>query len=135
MDVEKLKFKYIRVLVVVWTVVVAISLIWHSFHTKQETLQIAQTQARATYEKDIIYRRWNAGHGGVYVPVTKETQPNPHLSDIPDRDITTPSGKQLTLMNPAYMTRQAHELEKKKVGVRGHITSLNPIRPENAPDS
>ncbi|MFH0897019.1 MAG: GAF domain-containing protein, partial [Candidatus Bathyarchaeota archaeon] len=37
-------------------------------------------------------------------------------------------------MNPAYMTRQAHELEKQKLGVRGHITSLNPIRPETAPD-
>lgn len=37
-------------------------------------------------------------------------------------------------MNPAYMTRQSHELEKQKLGIRGHITSLHPIRPENAPD-
>ncbi|MFZ3137438.1 MAG: PAS domain S-box protein [Thermodesulfovibrionales bacterium] len=141
-DSEKIKLKlpfpqmkhYVWVLAGVWTIVIAGSLIWHSFHTKQETLEVAQTQARVAYEKDIIYRRWNAGHGGVYVPVTKETQPNPYLSDVPERDITTPSGKALTLMNPAYMTRQAHELEKQKLGVRGHITSLNPIRPENAPD-
>jgi PAS domain S-box-containing protein len=129
----KLK-RYILALAVVWTIIVAISLIWHSFHTKKETMEAARIQARVAYEKDIIYRRWNAGHGGVYVPVTKETQPNPYLSDVPERDITTPSGKSLTLMNPAYMTRQAHELEKQKLGVRGHITSLNPIRPENAPD-
>ena len=139
-DSEKIKLpfpqmkRYVWVLAGVWTIVIAGSLIWHSFHTKQETLEVAQTQARVAYEKDIIYRRWNAGHGGVYVPVTKETQPNPYLSDVPERDITTPSGKALTLMNPAYMTRQAHELEKRKLGVRGHITSLNPIRPENAPD-
>ncbi len=139
-DSEKIKLpfpqmkRYVWVLAVVWTIVTAGSLIWHSFHTKQETLEVAQTQARVAYEKDIIYRRWNAGHGGVYVAVTKETQPNPYLSDVPERDITTPSGKALTLMNPAYMTRQAHELEKRKLGVRGHITSLNPIRPENAPD-
>ena len=126
--------RYIWVLAVVWTIVVATSLIWHSVHTKKETLEVAQTQARTAYEKDVIYRRWNAGHGGVYVPVTEKTQPNPNLSDVPERDITTPSGKALTLMNPAYMTRQAHELEKQKLGVRGHITSLNPIRPENAPD-
>ncbi|MFZ3136282.1 MAG: DUF3365 domain-containing protein [Thermodesulfovibrionales bacterium] len=139
-DPEKIKaqpFKIERyglVLAVVWTIVIATSLVWHVVETKKMTLEEAQIQARATYEKDIVYRRWNAGHGGVYVPVTKETQPNPYLSDVPERDITTPSGKALTLMNPAYMTRQAHELEKRKLGVRGHITSLNPIRPENAPD-
>ena len=139
-DSEKIKLPfpqmkhYVWVLAGVWTIVIAVSLIWHSFHTKQETLEVAQTEARVAYEKDIIYRRWNAGHGGVYVLVTKETQPNPYLFDVPERDITTPSGKALTLMNPAYMTRQAHELEKQKLGVRGHITSLNPIRPENAPD-
>jgi len=38
-------------------------------------------------------------------------------------------------MNPAYMTRQMHELAKQEYGVRGHITSLNPTHPENAPDS
>ncbi|MFH1702465.1 MAG: GAF domain-containing protein [Nitrospirota bacterium] len=126
--------RYFLATAVVWTVIVATLAMWHVFGTKQETLETARIQAREAYGKDIIYRRWNAGHGGVYVPVTKETQPNPYLSDVPERDITTPSGKALTLMNPAYMTRQAHELQKQKLGVRGHITSLNPIRPENAPD-
>jgi signal transduction histidine kinase len=37
-------------------------------------------------------------------------------------------------MNPAYMTRQVHELAKEVYGVHGHITSLSPIRPQNAPD-
>jgi PAS domain S-box-containing protein len=53
---------------------------------------------------------------------------------MPDYIITTPSGKQLTLINPAYMTRQVHEMAEAEYGVRGHITSLKPIRPENAPD-
>ncbi|MFH1336834.1 MAG: histidine kinase, partial [Candidatus Zixiibacteriota bacterium] len=123
--------RFIWGLATVWTIIVATSLFWDMVQTKQESLEKARIQARVAYEKDIIYRRWNAVHGEVYVPVTKESQPNPHLSDIPERDISTPSGKALTLMNPAYMTRQAHELEKQKLGVRGHITSLNPIRPEN----
>lgn len=126
---------YIWTLAVVWTVVIAASLVWNVYHKKEEIFAEGRTQARVAYEKDVIYRRWNAGHGGVYVPVTEETQPNPYLSDVPERDITAPSGKRLTLMNPAYMTRKVHELEKKKHGVRGHITSLNLIRPENAPDS
>lgn len=37
-------------------------------------------------------------------------------------------------MNPAYMTRQVLELGAEQYGLRGHITSLNPLRPENAPD-
>ena len=37
-------------------------------------------------------------------------------------------------VNPAYMTRQVHEFALKAHGILGHITSLNPIRPANAPD-
>ena len=63
------------------------------------------------------------------------TPPNPYLSHIEDRDLTTTSGLDLTLMNPAYMTRQVLELGREQYGHQGHITSLNPIRPENAPDA
>jgi PAS domain S-box-containing protein len=38
------------------------------------------------------------------------------------------------MINPAYMTRQLFELLQKDFGILGHITSLNPIRPQNAPD-
>ena len=117
-----------------WAMIVAASLAWNTVQEKQGTLDNARIQARVAYEKDMLYRRWNAGHGSVYVPVTKETQPDPYLSDLPERDITTPSGKRLTLMHPAYMTRQAYELAEKESGVYGHITSLKPIRPQNAPD-
>jgi len=101
---------------------------WQTFKT------LALNEAMISYDKDILYRRWAATHGGVYVPVTEKTPPNPYLSHIPERDITTPSGKKLTLMNPAYMTRQVHELARQGEGVLGHITSLNPIRTGNAPD-
>ena len=126
--------RYIWAVAVVWTLVIAASLVWNMFLKKGDILAERRTRARVAYEKDVIYRRWNAVHAGVYVPVTEETQPNPYLSDVPERDITTPSGKRLTLINPAYMTRQVHELAKEKYGIRGHITSMNPIRPENAPD-
>ena len=126
--------RYIKFLVVIWTTLVVISLVWSIVRLKKETLEIASIEADITLAKDILYRRWNSLHGGVYVPITKDTQPNPYLSDIPDRDITTLSGKRLTLINPAYMTRQVNSLMGGDYNVRGHITSLNPIRPENAPD-
>ncbi len=101
---------------------------------RSNTLEAARIQARTALMKDIVYRRWNAGHGGVYAPVTEQTQPNPYL-DVLDREIITPSGKMYTLINPAYMTRQIHELIEDESGVYGHITSLNPIRPKNAADT
>lgn len=122
------------VIAVAWTVVVALSLFWTLHQYKEEGLEEARTQARTAYEKDVIYRRWNSSKGGVYVPASEATPSNPYL-DVPERDIETPLGKKLTLVNPAYMTRQVHELARASQGVIGHITSLNPIRPENVPDA
>jgi len=95
---------------------------------------VGEEIARSNLKKDYTYRRWSASHGGVYVPVTDTTPPNPYLSHIPHRDVVTTQGEKLTLMNPAYMTRQVHELERELYGIRGHITSLNAIRPANKPD-
>lgn len=124
-----------KIIVIIWLGAIGASLAWNVKHQKQDIYDIALIQARIIHEKDIVYRQWNAGHGGVYVPVTEETQPNPYLEDtVPERDITTPSGKLLTLMNPAHMTRQVFEQTGIKTGVGAHITSLKPLRPENSPD-
>jgi len=103
------------------------------FH-KNELKSFARIEAQASYNKDLVYRRWAAEHGGVYVPISENTPPNSYLQNIPDRDVTTPSGEKLTLINPAYMTRQVYEIASRQYGVMGHITSLKPLRPENSPD-
>jgi len=116
-----------------WSILIVLSFTWNMKTTKSAFLEAARIEARTAFMKDVIYRRWNADHGGVYVPVTETIQPNPYL-DVPERDITTPMGIKLTKVNPAYMTRQVYELALKSYNVRGHITSLHPIRPANAPD-
>lgn len=118
---------------VFWTAVVAYSLQWNARAEYEQQREAARIQARVAYNKDVLYRAWNAMQGGVYVPVTEMTQPNEHLA-VEDRDVTLDSGKRLTLVNPAYMTRQVHEMAAQQEGVLGHITSLNPIRPQNAAD-
>ena len=125
---------YVVTMALAWSALVAASLIWSTCQYRKATHDVARSQARAGFDRDVLFRRWYAMHGGVYVPVTKDTPPNPHL-DVPERDITTASGRRLTLMNPAYMTRQVHELGEATSGVHGHITSLKPIRPENRPDA
>jgi two-component sensor histidine kinase len=117
-----------------WTIGAVVSLGWNLSNTHKTVENAARTAARASYEKDIVYRAWSSSHGGVYVPVSDLAIPNPFLEGLPDRDITTVNGRVLTLMNPAYMTRQVHKIERERTGGWGHLTSLDPIRPENAPD-
>ena len=127
-------FLYFILLSAFWTLLIVILATVNYREVYNNSLQIVKSSAIDGYNKDLVYRRWATIHGGVYVPVTDSTPPNPWLSNLPERDITTPSGKKLTLVNPAYMTRQVQELGVQQFGLRGHITSLKPLRPANAPD-
>ncbi len=115
---------------ILWVGLVCISLFWnlHSAQKEQET--IALKTASSFFEQILITRQWNAGHGGVYVPVNNEVRPNPYLED-PLRDIPITENLFLTKVNPAFMTRQIAEIATKQHGIQFHITSLDPIRPEN----
>lgn len=117
-----------------WTLVIILLLTVNVFHERKQSLETARAQARSNYQRDVIYRRWAAEHGGVYVRIAPGTRPNPYI-EIPDRDITTTKGDRLTLVNPAYMTRLVFDLSAKTYDVKGHITSMRPVRPENRPDS
>jgi two-component system sensor histidine kinase/response regulator len=132
---ERARYRiYFWLLVVAWTGSVVGSLVWSRSQNDIHTHDLAIQTARALVEKDILYREWASLKGGVYVVVTPDTPPNPYL-EVPERDIATPSGKQLTLLNPAYMTRQVFELQVgRTMGIQGHLTSLKPIRPANAAD-
>ena len=94
---------------------------------------IARERGAALFSLIETTREWNAMHGGVYVVVDGTTQPNPWL-EHPARDLQTRDGVRLTMVNPAYMTRQIADLALHADGARLHITSLKPIRPENRAD-
>lgn len=126
--------KHNLISIVVWTILIALSLSWNIYSNTEKTSELALLEARALFNKDKSFRFWAASHGGVYVPQSKKTPSNPFLAHIPDRDITTDTGKKLTLMNPAYMLRQMMETYEDVYGVRGHITSTIHFRPETAPD-
>jgi len=96
-------------------------------------IKLAKAEAEANFQNDITYRIWAANQGGVYVP-DSITKPNPLLKTIPERDITTPSGVSLTLVNPAYLLRLVHQSPNYKGYTDTKITSLNVINPINQPD-
>ena len=126
--------RYTLALAGFWTIVIAGLLAWSVVRHGGANQEQARVQAQMALERDTFWRNWNSGHGGVYVPVAKNTPPNPYLAHIPERDITTASGRRLTLINPAYMTRQVYDTVERGGKIRGHLTSLKPKRPANAPD-
>jgi len=81
-------------IVLVWTLAVAASVVWNVHLLHDVMLEAAMTDARNDLNMDL------------------------HC-----------------LTNPANMTRQVHELAAHSDGMLGHITSLKPSRPENAPDA
>ncbi len=117
-----------------WTGVVVVSFILYGRLAHEGMVALAAAQARASFQKDLAYRRWAAERGGVYVAVDLRTPPNPYLH-VAERDVVTPGGRRLTLVNPAYMTRQVLEQERVRGGAAARITSAEPLRPENAPDA
>ncbi len=127
--------RYMLAIALAWIIGVSTSLAWNLYQQSEAIKEHARLLALASFQKDVLYRRWNSGHGGVYVPVTDKTQPNPYLADNPNRDLTASNERLYTLINPAYMTRQVFELQQENMGVWGHITSLNPIRPQNKADA
>lgn len=115
---------------VCWSLLVSSSLAWMIYSARNEQHRIATLTARAVFKQIVITRRWNSSHGGVYVPVTANNQPNTYLED-PLRDLTVNDSMLLTKINPALMTRQVSEIAMLEEGIQFHITSLNPLRPRN----
>ncbi len=93
-----LYFSFSVIIGVIWTLLIGFFCFWSVKNVYSHTRELSLNQARAFFQEIVTTRLWNAEHGGVYVPVTKETQPNPYL-DIGDRIIKTVDGKVLTKIN------------------------------------
>ena len=125
--------RHFMLIVTAWSVVMVLAMGYDFYTTWNKSRDMAVIQARTAIARAKVFRAWNAEHGGVYAAIDKKTRPNPFLH-VPERDITTPSGRRLTLINPNYMMRQAGAIEKETGGIITHLTSLRPLRPENGPD-
>jgi len=131
----KLLNRFIPLAILLWIILISISLIINLHSISKSIFNNARSQTSAFFEEIEIMRAWNAMHGGVYVKVDKNVYPNQFL-DVPNRDIRIDSlDLNLTLVNPAYMTRLVANVAKLKNKTQFHITSLNPIRPQNKADN
>ena len=119
---------------VLWTGLLSVLFVLNVREIQKGPVEQAEVQAKSLLNSVISFRSWATNFGGVYVHPTEKYPPNPYLKS-PKRDIVTKDGEQLTLINPAYMMRQVFQDFYGKGGINGHMTSLHPLNPNNAPDA
>jgi len=127
--------KYAWYLAAVWTLIIGGSMLWAYVQEINAARTAATEAARQHLIHDLSYREWNNIHSCIYTPIADSAQPGPYLENNYERDIAPPSDRFLTLRIPDIMTKQVYELGSQKAAIRSHITSLDPIRPENEPDA
>ncbi len=127
--------RYSLLLTLGWTAVVLLSLSWNFRAAHMKNIDRARIEAHTFYDLNLSFRHWAASHGGVYVPVTDAVRPNPYLM-VEERDVTTTTGKNLTLMNPAWVTREVFEgmNSESSPAIVSRLTSLKYLNPVNKPD-
>ena len=126
--------RYFWLLACAWTAAVAGSLAWNLADNAAEVRSLTAESARALLQKDMLYREWSVLHSGVYVLESAAVEAGATARDK-EQDIVTTSGQTLTLLNPAVVSREILEMQERKTGIRGHLTSLNPLRAANRPDN
>ncbi|KIL98970.1 Sensory box/GGDEF family protein [Paramagnetospirillum magnetotacticum MS-1] len=133
--ISDLVIRYAAAAVIVWSGLLGLSLWWNIAQQKANTFDLARNTAISAFTKDLAYRRWASGHGGVYVEPSEKTPPSPWMSHLPDRDVMTNDGRMLTLMNPAYMLREMMADYGDDYGIKGRIVGIVTLNPNNEADS
>lgn len=129
------KHRMAWVATLVWTLLIALSLLWNAHNEQERFIELAKAEARANLNKDKAFRLWATAKGGFYIPVSKNTQPNPYLAHLAMRDVTTTSGTAMTLFNPATVIKEIGEQFQELSGIQAKITHRTYLNPENAPDT
>jgi len=118
-----------------WTLLLGTFWVLYDQQMRGQYRLFAGAGARLLLRADTVYQTWIAEQGGVYVPVSDKTPPSPYLTNVLGRDVTTSKGQRLTLVNPACMARNIRELGLQAYGIEARITSLKPLKSDNAPDA
>lgn len=118
-----------------WTIILVSMYSWGLKAERDHYEHLVELKASALADQTQVLRRWIGGHGGVYAEVGGDIEPNPDLAHIPERDVTTPSGRELTLLNsPTVLRRILTEFESGSVD-KIRLVAYNPINPDGMPDA
>jgi len=94
---------------------------------------VATAEARVNFTNFTI-QRWISAHSDTYIPVMEQTAAaTPSEPGVASESFST-TGKQMTLMNAAFMIRQVIAHHPQTAGVISKLTSLTHLSPEATPD-
>lgn len=116
---------------------VVLSVFWGFYYRSTALIQNQLTyQGQAFFQEVVLTRQWLAQHGGVYVKLAPGVTVNSYLLQVPGLKVVIrdTEGQDYTLKNPALVTREISELADQRGLFKFHITSLEPLNPNNAPD-
>lgn len=120
---------------VFWSGILYSLYLWAASAEREHFTETIKLKAESLANHTQVLRRWIGGHGGIYVEVGGKVRPHPLLSSLPERDVDTPSGKKLTLLNSPSVLSEISPDFKSSQGDRIHLVSNNPMNPANFPDS
>jgi hypothetical protein len=55
------------ILILAWTMAVGGSLVWNYYRQRNAIKDLIRNETKTAFDKDVMYRLWNAGHGGLYL--------------------------------------------------------------------
>ena len=98
-------------------------------------IQTVRGEASSYFDLIVKAREWNSNHSGVYVEKKPGVETNPYLRKLGvEPDVKCEDGRVMTLRNPSLMTKEISKLTLNEHGTTFHITSLQLVDPDNAPD-
>ncbi|MDI6865213.1 MULTISPECIES: DUF3365 domain-containing protein [Thermodesulfovibrio] len=131
-----LTYKFTIFLAMVVGTVLLVSFYIVNIHQEKLLIKQIENEAKTIAQQIIVLRKWIADHGGILVKKLPEEKPNPYLYKVGlTPEVKDLQGKIFLLRNPALVTRELSEYAEKMVSYRFRIVSLNPINPDNAPNS
>jgi diguanylate cyclase (GGDEF)-like protein len=133
--INPLALFYLKISLVISLVILAV---YFGIYLRNNRLLLdsLRQQAASYYDLIVRVRRWSADYGGVYVEKKVGMTANVYLREVgvePERE--TVDGSILLLKNPALITREISKVLSDVNKIEFHITSLQLLNNENAPDA
>lgn len=63
--------QWLWLVAIVWSLIIGGVLFWNFSQLEHHMNDEAKANARLLFEQNLMFRRWNAMHGGVYTPVSE----------------------------------------------------------------
>jgi len=132
-EIKRLK-RYSLFFSLVWAILLAASLLWNIFSIYTHVETLAKANARSYIKTELTFRNWVLNHGGLYSLLDQNSQKDYNFANS-NPEIISPNKDTLILINPPYTIIHINKDPVDSTNIFSHLTSLNPIKKENLPDS